>query len=366
MLSLCKLPKKVTAKARLVEADDFFAQQWLMDISFINKSEINKKFGRGQANIALARYFNVQSRGSNVSGKLTAIQAKDIDDLPEARQDLLLNNAINQNIEIAFLAAVPPIPEKFDKKSVICIQKENLAKAIDWCVDHRKFQYIKQVRVLMSARFWEVYYVEKTNRFFAIWPFCLTNWPSPLRKLILSGVDYDLTNSIGQFILEKVGSNISNFKEAQEYLNDPTSARCKLIEALDITTIQAKKVLHATTNGAGVTLASINSGKSSLLQIVTPMQATLFADIFKDLIKQLKQLRNLIAPNNKEFMRAYFEWEQQKTGTFFSGTGLIMHDGIDGCSLSTVIPAEYSTDIKISETRSVWDETSVIDRLITM
>ena len=366
MLSLQKPPKRAKTIARLAEADEYFAQQWLMGTNFINKTHVNKKFGREQANQAMARYFVTMARGSNISGKMTEVQPREIDDLPEDRQTNLLKIATENKIEVELNAVLPDPPEKFDLKSVICTNRENVQAAVQWCIDNKKFHLIRPVRILLQHRIWEVYYVEKSHRYYAMWPFCLTNWPSALRRLILIGVDYDLTNSIGQFILEKVGADVSKFPEAMDYLNNPNSTRDQLVEKLGITQKQAKKILHATVNGASITMNSLERGTSALLDIADLECMKKYVCIFKDLTTQLKNLRKKIAPNNKLFMRSYFEWEQQKTGTFFSGTGLIMHDGIDGCSLSTVIPAQFSTEIKMSGTRGVWDEDSVVDRLVQM
>jgi hypothetical protein len=366
MLSLQRAPKRAKSIAKLAEAEEYFSQQWLIGTSFINKTVLNKKFGRQATNHALAKYFVNEARGSNVSRKLTEVRARDIDELPEERQARLLDSAVKQNIEVAISDVIADPPADFDSKSIICIRKENLNEAVQWCVDNRKIQLIKPVRILMSRLCWTVYYKKKTNRFFAIWPFCLTNWPSALRRIILSGVDFDLNNAIGQFIQESVGAKLAEFPEVVEYLENPNVKRTQLVEKIGINSTQAKKVLHATVNGASITNSSILNQKSSLLQIMTVDQALVFIDAFDDLIQQLKCVRKLIAPNAKGFMRAYFAWEEQKTGTFFNGTGLLMHDGIDGCSVSTVISSQASTEIKMSEARGVWDEDSVLEKLIVM
>lgn len=366
MLSLRKEPTRAKSKEKLANAEEYFAQQWLIGTSFINKTMLNKRFGRSATNHALAKYFVNEARGSNVSKKLTEVRARDIDDLPEARQARLLTSAVEQNVEVAISDVVADPPETFDKKSVICVRKENLDASVQWCIDHQKIQLIKPVRILMSRLCWDVYYKKKTNRFFAIWPFCLTNWPSALRKLVLSGVDYDLNNAIGQFIQEKLGDKLQEYPEAYGYLNNPNIKRKELVEKLGIDSNQAKKVLHATVNGAAITTSAIKSKNSSLLQIMSEEQTVQYVECFKDLVQQLKHVRRLIASNTKDFMRKYFEWEEQKTGTFFNGTGLIMHDGIDGCSLSTVIPAQYYSEVKMSESRGVWDEESIVNRLITL
>jgi len=366
MLNLRKPPKRAKSIERLREADEYFAKLWLLGANYVNKTVVNKKFGRNQTNQALARYFVLEHRGSNVSKKLTELRARDIDDLPEDRQTYLLTTAVKSNVQVELNEVIEDPPENFDEKSVICVAKEKLDEAVRWCIDNRKFQFIKPVRILLSRQIWTVYYKEKSDRFFAIWPFCLTNWPGALRKIILQGVDFDITNSIGQFILEKVGEKIDKFPVAKDYLNDSKKTRALLIAKLKIDGVQAKKVLHATTNGCSISQSSILNGKSALLDIVSQAQALEYVTLFSDLVNQLKKTRKIISPNNKEFMRQYFEWEKQKTGTFFNGTGLIMHDGIDGCSLSTIIPPEFSNEIKMSESRSVWDESSVVDRLITM
>ena len=366
MLSLQRAPKRAKSIAKLAEAEEYFSQQWLIGTSFINKTVLNKKFGRQATNHALAKYFVNEARGSNVSRKLTEVRARDIDELPEERQARLLDSAVKQNIEVAISDVIADPPTDFDSKSIICVRKENLNEAVQWCVDNRKIQLIKPVRILMSRLCWTVYYKKKTNRFFAIWPFCLTNWPSALRRIILSGVDFDLNNAIGQFIQESVGAKLAEFPEVVEYLENPNVKRTQLVEKIGINSTQAKKVLHATVNGASITNSSILNQKSSLLQIMTVDQALVFIDAFDDLIQQLKRVRKLIAPNAKGFMRAYFAWEEQKTGTFFNGTGLLMHDGIDGCSVSTVISSQASTEIKMSEARGVWDEDSVLEKLIVM
>lgn len=366
MLELKKTPKRAKTRARLEEADSYFAQKWLMGTTFISKTEANLQFGRVAANQALSRYFVLTRRGSNVTKKLTEIQPREIDDLPEERQSYLLQLATEKNVNLDIKISIPEPPTEYDCKSVICVIKENGDKAVQWCIDNKKFHLIRPVRILMQHRMWEVFYVEKSNRFYATWPFCLTNWPSELRKMILNGVDFDLTNAIGQFILEKAGTNIIKYPAAKHYLEEPSSIRQQLMKKLRIDEKQAKKVLHATLNGANIAANSIKLGKSALLTIIDEVTAIKYVNTFGPLINQLKVLRKNIAPNNKQFMRSYFEWEQQKTGTFFSGTGLIMHDGIDGCSLSTVIPAQFSSDIKISATRGVWDEESVVDRLVQM
>ncbi len=366
MLSLRKEPKRAKSKAKLAEAEEYFSQQWLLGTSFINKTLLNKRFGRTATNHALAKYFVNEARGSNVTRKLTEVRARDIDELPEERQAKLLASAIEQNIEVALSDVIDEPPTEYDNKSIICVQKHKLDEAVQWCVDNRKIQLIKPVRILMSRQYWEVYYKKKTNRFFAIWPFCLTNWPSKLRRIILSGVDYDLNNAIGLFIQEKLGEKLQNYPEAHLYLNNPNIKRNELVIKLGIDSTQAKKVLHATVNGAAITASAIKSQNSSLLQIISESQALEYVEVFKDLVAQLKQVRKQIASNNKEFMGKYFEWEEQKTGTFFNGTGLIMHDGIDGCSLSTVVPVQGNSEVKMSESRGVWDEESVVDRLITL
>ena len=366
MLSLRKAPTRAKSILKLAAAEEYFSQQWLIGTSFVNKTVLNKRFGREATNHAMAMYFITEARGSNISKKLTEIRAREIEELPEQRQAKLLNSAIEQKIDVAIADVVPDPPTEFDKKSVICIRKENKDSAVQWCVDNNKIQLIKPVRILMSRLCWDVFYKKKTNRYFAIWPFCLTNWPSELRKIILSGVDYDLNNAIGQFIQECVGAKLAEYPEAEQYLNNPNIKRKDLVDSLGITSVQAKKVLHATVNGASIAANSIKSGNSSLLQIMNAEQTLTYIEVFKDLVLQLKHVRKIIAPNAKEFMRKYFEWEEQKTGTFFNGTGLIMHDGVDGCSLSTVIPTQYCSDVKMSESRGVWDETSVVNRLITL
>lgn len=367
MLSLAKMPKKKASVARLLEADEYFSQQWLLGSSFINKSFVNKQFGRNQANIALTRYFNVSQRGSNVSGKLTSVQARSMEDLPDDRQEFLMQSALTKELTKDITEIIGEPPEESDTSSVICIRRENRQRAIDWCVEHKKFHLITPVRILMTRLLWTVHYAEKSNRYYAKWPFCLTNWPGALRRIILSGVDFDLTNSIGQFVLEKIGADMENYPAAKFYLENPDKVRETLVGTLGIDTKQAKKVLHATVNGAAITPSSIVGKNSALVDIITQEQALRYVETFKDLVSQLKTLRKKIAPTNKAFIGEYFIWEKQKTGTLFSGTGLIMHDGIDGCSLSTVIPPEYTNTIKASETRGVWDEDNsetVIDRLV--
>lgn len=366
MLQLCKSPKWAKSIERLRLADEYFANLWLLGANYVSKTYVNQQFGRNQANQALARYFMLESRGSNVSRKLTEIRPRCIDDLPEDRQTQLLTLAVEANIQVELNTVIEDPPKEYDERSTICVAKEKLDEAVKWCIDNRKFQYIKPVRILLSYRIWTVYYKEKSDRYFAIWPFCLTNWPGALRKIVLQGVDFDITNSIGQFILEKVGNKIDKFPVAKDYLNDSKKTRNQLIAKLKIDSVQAKKVLHATTNGCSISQNCIIKGKSALLDIVSQAQALEYVTIFSDLVNQLKKVRRIISPNNKEFMRQYFEWEKQKTGTFFNGTGLIMHDGVDGCSVGTIIPPEFANEIKMSESRSVWDESSVVDRLITI
>src|SRR5574343_627857 len=160
MLSLKKPPKRAAAKARLVEAEEYFANQWLMNATFVNKTYVNKQFGRGQANLAMAKYFLLENRGSNISGKLTEIRPRDIDTLPEDRQTYLLTNAIHQKVDVEIGNILPDPPADYDHKSLICVIKENLQQALDWCVQRKKFQYIKPVRIIMSKRFWHIDYRE--------------------------------------------------------------------------------------------------------------------------------------------------------------------------------------------------------------
>lgn len=366
MLSLKKPPKRAAAKARLVEAEEYFANQWLMNATFVNKTYVNKQFGRGQANLAMAKYFLLENRGSNISGKLTEIRPRDIDTLPEDRQTYLLTNAIQQKVDVEIGNILPDPPTDYDHKSLICVIKENLQQALDWCVQRKKFQYIKPVRIIMSKRFWHIYYREKSNRYYAMWPFCLTTWPSSLRKLILSGVDIDLENAIGQFIAEKLGPDLDNYPAAKFYLDNPKVIRNQLKEALGVSDKQAKQTLHATLNGASSLPSAIVRKSSSLLQFMTEEQALIYVSKYKTLISELSHIRKKIAPNNKLFMKAYREWEQQKVGTLFNGTGLIMHDGVDGVAMSTLIPTQMMKSVQISEARSCWDEEPIADLLITM
>lgn len=361
MLSTPKESVRKKTLEKIEKAEIWFADQWLIGAQFVNKSVVNKMFGRTAANTGLSRFFNVTRRGSNLSGKLTEIVPRDLDDFSTDRQQFLLDRATN-HIQIT----LDEPPTAYDLKSVICVQRANLNAAVKWCIDHRKFHLIVPVRILMTKDFWEVFYREKTHRYYATWPFCLTNWPSELRRLILSGVDFDLNNAIGQFVLESVGSEISKYPEAGEYLTEPKKARAKLCALLNVDGEQAKKVLHATVNGCGTSETMIKRGKSALTQIINESQALKYIECFSPLIKQLKQIRKAIAPDRKSFMRAYFAWEKSKTGTFFNGTGLVMHDGIDGCSISTIIPAQFSDDIKQSASRGVWDEESVFERLVTL
>ena len=361
MLSAPKESIRKKTQEKIQEAECWFADQWLIGAQYVNKSIANKKFGRTAANAGLSRFFNVMRRGSNLSGKLTEIVPRDLDDFSTDRQQFLLNRATH-HVQIT----LDEKPESFDLTSVICIQKQNLNAAVKWCIDQRKFHLIVPVRILMTQQFWEVFYKEKTNRYYAIWPFCLTNWPSELRRLILSGVDYDLNNAIGQFVLESMGPEITKYPDAHEYLTEPKRTRSKLEAVLNIDADQAKKVLHATVNGCGTSPTMIRRGKSALSQIINESQAVKYVDFFAPLIKQLKRIRNHIAPDRKSFMRAYFAWEKSKTGTFFNGTGLIMHDGIDGCSISTIIPAQFTDVIKQSAIRGVWDEDSVFERLVIL
>jgi hypothetical protein len=345
------MPKKQESIRRLLEAEKYVKNLWLEGHRFVNKSVINKMFGRQQANIALNRYFSVMRRGNNVSKKLTEIAPKDLDDLPQDRQDFILNESLTTEV-----LSLEPIPTEYDKTSIVCIQKENAQKAIDWCVETRKFQYIKAVRTLMTRRYWTIYYKEKTDRYFAIWPFCMTNWPGELRKLILSGSDIDLNNAIGQFIKDTLGDELDKFEEAKYYLDNPKTIRDKIVNDLGISQTQAKKILHATLNGCCTTERSIINGKSALASIVERDQALAYIETFKVLIKQLKHVRKKIAPNNKQFIRAYFMWEKEKTQEYFTGTGLIMHDGVDGCSLNTIVPINHDRLVKISDSRGVWQE----------
>ena len=57
MLSLQRAPKRAKSIAKLAEAEEYFSQQWLIGTSFINKTVLNKKFGRQATNHALAKYF---------------------------------------------------------------------------------------------------------------------------------------------------------------------------------------------------------------------------------------------------------------------------------------------------------------------
>ena len=361
MLSAPKESVRKKTQEKIQKAECWFADQWLIGAKFVNKSVVNKMFGRTAANAGLSRFFNVTRRGSNLSGKLTEIVPRDLDDFSTDRQQFLLDRATH-HVEVT----LDEKPESFDLQSVICIQRENRDAAIKWCIDHRKFHYIVPVRILMTKQFWDVFYKEKTSRYYATWPFCLTNWPSELRKLLLSGVDYDLNNAIGQFVLESMGPSISKYPDAKEYLTEPKKTRSKLMAVLNVESDQAKKVLHATVNGCGTSQTMIKRGKSALAQIINESQAIKYVDFFAPLIKQLKQIRNHIAPDRKSFMRAYFAWEKSRTGTFFNGTGLIMHDGIDGCSVSTIIPAQFAGEIKQSAIRGVWDEESVFERLVIL
>lgn len=365
-MKLNTLPKKITARKKLDDADAFMCNQWLSGISFINKSKMNDNFGRNVANIAINRYFHVLSRGNNLSGKITSVAPKELEDLPEARKEFIFLKAKDVNEKIEIEKELPEPPTQYDQKSVICINKQNRQKAIDWCFENNKLHLIRPVKVLTSARIWEVFYVEKTSRFYAIWPYCLTNWPSQLRNILLNGVNYDLTNAIGQFILEQLGEKLDAYPDAKTYLENPKKTRDDLILILGVNQTQAKKILHATVNGARVSESSIVNEQSSLLEIVDKEIALEFVKKFSSLVGQLKQIRKLIAPTNKLFIRQYFEWEKQKTGLFFSGSGLIMHDGIDGCSLTTIIPPEYSNLVKISQTRGIWDESGNSSSIINL
>ena len=263
-----KAPVRKKTLERVEQADDYFAAQWLMGAQFVNKSFVNKSFGRTAADIGLNRYFNVMRRGSNLSGKLTEVKPRDLDDFPTDRQQLLLAKATG-SIQVN----LDDPPTEYDTSSLICIEKGNLETAINWCITNRKYFLIQPVRVLMSQRFWEVYYKEKTNRYYAVWPYCLTNWPSELRRIMLSGVDFDLNNAIGQFVLERMGENISKYPDAQEYLTEPKRTRAKLIGILNVDGDQAKKVLHATVNGCGTSETMIRRGKSALTKIINKSKA---------------------------------------------------------------------------------------------
>ena len=95
-MKISNLPKKISAQKKLVEADDFMCNQWWAGISFVNKSKLNDSFGRNVANIALNRYFHVLSRGSNLSGKITSVAPKDIEDLPSSRKEFIFTKKLHK------------------------------------------------------------------------------------------------------------------------------------------------------------------------------------------------------------------------------------------------------------------------------
>lgn len=364
MFEISQLPKHEKSKQALIEADQFFLEHWLIGDEFVNKTFANKKFGRNQANIALTRYFNIEQRGCNLTKKITKIKPKNFDDLSSEIQEKILVCAKFQDIEKDLDRIFAKKPIEYDLESVIKINVDNYQKAIDWCVDHEKIHLIKPVRIIMSLEKWNVFYNLKTDRFYSFWPFCLTNWPKELRKLILSGIDLDIINSIGQFIFIKTHTKLDKFPLVKRYLEFPNDVRDELSKEMNISLIQAKKVLHATVNGAMVNKGAISIGKSALLDLVNMEQALFYIKHYKKFISQLRSVRNLIAPSNKEFMRSYFNWERSKTGSFFNGTGLIMHDGIDGCSLETEVPGNLKDGVMISGARGMWSKEKLIDQLV--
>lgn len=360
-MNIKKLPTRKKTLEQLEKAEDYFAELWLIGAKFVNKSLVNTTFGRRAADVALNRYFNVVRRGSNVSGKMTEIVARNMEDLPNDRQEFLLKVALTETPPD--ISSPPTDP---DLASKICIQVERCQEVVDWCVETHRFQFIRPVQILMRQEFWDVFYKEKTDRFFAVWPFCLTNWPTELRKKVLRGVDYDLNNAIGQFVVERSGVKLDKYSEAKEYLLNPKKARGKLEAILGIDTDQAKKVLHATMNGCAVTKSAISNNRSALVTIISKDQALKYIEFCSKLIRQLGQLRKAIAPDRKAFMREYFAWEKTRTGLFFNGTGLLMHDGADGCAQSTIIPAHMEQMVKQSDVRGTWMYNASDETLIKM
>jgi hypothetical protein len=233
------------------------------------------------------------------------------------------------------------------------VNQNNLENAIRWCIDNNQISLIHIVKVLLYQKRWEVFYEEKSFRYYSKWPFCLTNIPSGLRRLLLEGTDYDLTNAIGQFVMESTKNNgLDDFPLAKEYLMFPKKTRLDLISVLGVSNIQAKKILHASLNGACRIPSSISNGVSSLTSIVDIPTSLMFVEHFKDLLKELSKLRRKIATNNKDFMMKYFEWEKKQIQQIFGGTGLIMHDGIDGCCSLTSIP--NFIEITTADIREQW------------
>ena len=89
-----QMPVHQQSKDKLAAAEAFFAEQWLVGASYVNKTDANKAFGRIPANVAMNKFFLTVKRGNNLSGKITQVLPKDIDTLPEPRRQKLIQDAV--------------------------------------------------------------------------------------------------------------------------------------------------------------------------------------------------------------------------------------------------------------------------------
>ncbi len=357
------LPVHEASKKKLSEAEAFFSQQWLTGTTYIDKTLVNKKFGRNQANLALNQFFVPIKRGTNISRKITQVIPKELDMMPEQRVKKLMQEAVTPNTKIKNLKDfLKPKPTKFDHRSVICVKRSALQQAIGWCIHNKKYHLIKNVRILLSQDMWEVFYVEKSYRFFAVWPFCLSNWPVALRNMILHGTSYDFTNAIGRFTLEKFLELEEGVKKqhtldlAVDFLKNAQKRRDEMAAESGILEEHIKRAFHGFLNGASTNPSAVKMGKSALLDVLTAEEIFKILDLYSDLIKQLKMVRKIVIDGHEyeSFIKEYFKWEQTQTSSMFAGSGLIMHDGIDGCSIETKIPEDYVDKIKTVFENGFW------------
>ena len=340
-------PKQVRTRSKELLAEKEVARLYLSYHShdgkiFIKKTDLNRKYGHSIATRVVSKYFILENRGNNLSGKINCYYTRNFAEMPEDRRFYIKQLAFDDSFATKILEKKP---EEYNQKSVIQINKTNRNKAINWCIENNKLQYIEAVKLITSKAKWEIFYTEKSHRYFAVWPVYFSQMPSKIREMLVVGDSVDLENAIGQFIISELGDKLEKYQLVKGYLEDPKGFRKDIASSYEIEEHKIKRILHALLLGARVNIAMVSKGQGAINKINhNAAQNVALLNGLTEFIAQLKAVKKIIAKTNKMFSIKYFEWEQiaimqvfkslQSTSkTSFLPQALIMHDGIEGINL---------------------------------
>ena len=348
-LKLLKMPKRRDARERYFAAEQEilsrFTSHGRTDVVHIKKSALNERFGDRQATLALAQFFALDRVGDSLRHQVSTYRPKQTIDLNDRARRM-----VESKIKAPVGSTLRPLPNELTKKSTVNVDTSMVREAVEACVRNNWLGLIDQVKLLGSRDEWEVRYVLRSERWFAVWPVSLSQFPNEIRSMLIKGRTFDLEAAIGQFLAAKTlrPKFQEEFKEARKYLGDPRGYRSELSRSLGLPEDVVKNGLHSITLGANTHRNHVINGRSCLTDTMTVDDALEFSKATRKLQLDLKRMMHRVAPDSSEFAKKYFRWESEVIDALTSESGIgdhfHIHDGLEGLSAADLSKISQAAD----------------------